>query len=95
MTVQPVTMYRVICDWPDCRRSPQDESEYYAWADTDQAIDEADNSDWWTTADRDHQYCGDHLAVWGSDHEDGEPLPAPPYLLIDEDGHVTLIESAS
>lgn len=41
--IKEVTMFRVICD--DCGASAQ-EGDYYAWADTEGALEEASGADW-------------------------------------------------
>lgn len=46
MSTQTATMYRVVCDAPDCDSSPQDGGDYYAWADAGAAYDEAIGGDW-------------------------------------------------
>lgn len=47
MSIREVMMYRVECDADGCKDSPQDESDFYAWADRSQALDEAANADWY------------------------------------------------
>ena len=42
MSVEAVTMYRSLCD----RCGQADDSEFYAWADADQAITVAEESEW-------------------------------------------------
>jgi hypothetical protein len=44
VTVQEVTMYRVVCN--RCGYSAQDGSDYYAWIEPGQAVDDADGDDW-------------------------------------------------
>lgn len=56
--IKTVLMYRVVCDEPDCTRSPQD-GDYWAWADPTTAEDEARDADWDVTDDGKH-YCPDH-----------------------------------
>lgn len=46
MSFQEVTMYRVVCDGDGCRTSAHDDGDFYAWADKDQAMTEADSGDW-------------------------------------------------
>lgn len=96
-------MYRVVCDWPDCKASAQDDGEYYAWRQAYAAVDEAMDADWWrdSTNEKRH-YCRNHPTTWTSDHEDGEPYPERPFLLVHDDddsgyggGTVTLIPQPS
>lgn len=47
MSVREVTMYRVECDAEGCTDSPQDASDYFAWAEAGTALDEAANADWY------------------------------------------------
>jgi hypothetical protein len=57
--IREVTMYRVECDHEDCAVSPQDETDYYAWADADQALDELNDCwDWYRVGDV--HLCGIH-----------------------------------
>lgn len=59
MAVQEVTMYRVICDTDGCDKSPNDDTEYYAWAEKQQAIDEAGYANWWREDDG-RVFCDQH-----------------------------------
>jgi hypothetical protein len=103
MSVRQVTMYRVVCDWPGCEASAQDDSEYYAWTDGDDAEQYAADLDWRVSLSGLCHYCPTHPAVVMSEHEYGEPFPEPPYLLIhdgdvgnpEDDGRATYIEDAS
>ena len=58
MAVEEVTMYRVVCDAPGCGVSAQEESEFYAWAHAESAIDEAMNDGWDTEGEQD--FCEEH-----------------------------------
>ena len=59
MSIQEVTMYRVVCDEPGCEASAQDGSDYYAWAHSDAGpYEDAADADWQVTPDGD--YCPDH-----------------------------------
>lgn len=103
MSVLGVTMFRVICDWADCPNSPQDDTDYFAWGEPEQAEETASDADYRTGRDGETHYCLDHPATWASDHEMGEPFPPKPFLLIhdgdtdepDDDCKVTLIEADS
>lgn len=53
MGIQEVTMYRVVCDGPECEASPQDEDDYWAWADAGMAYDRANDGDWYTATTED------------------------------------------
>jgi hypothetical protein len=94
MSLREVTMWRVVCDWPGCTASAQDDTEHYAWSDRQTALDDVVYADWWESADETSHYCTGHPAEWASDHENSEPYPAPPYLLID-DGHARLVAVAA
>lgn len=98
MSLQAVTMWRIACDWPGCKGSPLDDTDYYAWSDPVGAIDSAEDNGWRGRDGKSH-YCNNHPTTWASDHENGEPFPDPPYLLVhdgdtgdyDDDGKVSLI----
>lgn len=47
MAVAEVTMYRIVCDHEGCTNSPQDGGEYYAYADQDAPLAEAEDADWY------------------------------------------------
>lgn len=49
MTLVSVQMWRVVCSADKCESSPQDDSEYFAWMDPDQPVDEALDADWYVT----------------------------------------------
>ena len=66
--IQTVTMYRLVCDFPDCEVSAQDGSDYYAWASRDGATVEAQDSDW-LHDDDEHWFCDGHPTSWASDFE--------------------------
>lgn len=103
MSVREVVMYRVVCDWPGCEASAQDATDYYAWTDATHALDVTVDADWRESTTGRFHYCLDHPATWAGDHEDGEPYPPPPYLLIHDgdtddpfdDGKVTFMGPAS
>lgn len=46
MSVKTIPMYRVQCDAPGCDASPQEFSDYYAWADSGSAYDDALSGGW-------------------------------------------------
>lgn len=52
MSITTVTMFRVICN--GCGRSAQDDGEFWAWADADQAVHEATSSEWVDRGDGTH-----------------------------------------
>lgn len=60
MSVREVTMYRVVCDAPDCKSSPQDDAEFFAWADAGSAIADTEDHDGWYVGDFGH-FCEYHL----------------------------------
>ena len=55
MSLVTVPMYRAECEAVveagTCRRSPQDDGEYAAWAEPDTALDEARDADYYVTGD--------------------------------------------
>ncbi len=55
-----VPMYRVVCDAKDCKTSAQDAGEYVAWREAGTALDEAMESDWWSSEDGKRQLCSVH-----------------------------------
>jgi len=57
--ITEVTMYRVVCDGPDCTASAQDYGDFYAWLDDDAAEQEARDGDWLVTEDGKH-LCPKH-----------------------------------
>ncbi len=68
--IETVTMYRVRCD--RCGVSAQEDSEYYAWADEDQAREDAANADWREIAGKD--YCAG-CWEWNEDTDEPEVKP--------------------
>ena len=62
--IESVTMYRAICD--GCGDCAQDGGDYYAWAEPDQAVEEAE----WREIDGKH-YCDD---CWKWDEETDQPV---------------------
>jgi len=99
MSARPVESWELVCDWPDCK-SKGESGEYTIFVPGWDMQEVADDSDWLISVDGKQHYCRDHKAVWASDHENGEPFPEKPYLLIhdgdtdnplDDDGRVTLI----
>lgn len=100
MSIKEVPGYVVICDWPGCGVPANEDGDFAFWTEKSSAIDSASDAGWWETTDGEKHYCGDskHVYAWASDHENGEPYPDPPYLLIhdgddpkEEDGRVSLI----
>ena len=99
MSIREITYYQVVCDWPDCGTTAHDGTDYGAHESADSADEEVDNADWWRGREPETHYCDRHPATWASDHEEGEPFPEPPYLLIHDgdtdnsldDGRVSLI----
>lgn len=68
--IREVTMYRVVCDYPECEKSPQDDGEFYAWAQAHAAADEASEAGWRRGTGADEWYCETgHPVVWASDLE--------------------------
>jgi len=58
MSLQAVTMYRVVCDEPGCTASANDDTEFYAWSDHGAAYDSANDGDWTVRPGLD--LCPDH-----------------------------------
>jgi hypothetical protein len=88
--IETVKMYRVRCDADGCDASPQDDGDFYAWASSDSAMDEATDCDWYVVDSA--TFCREHApkcvepgcdlelrdAEWGSfceDHADRKPGP--------------------
>ena len=67
MSLEQVPMYRVICD--RCGTSAQEDGDYYAWADAEQAEADADD---WLLNDGGHWCPGCVIAG-----DDGDPVPNP------------------
>lgn len=100
--------YSAVCDWPGCTRDVMDPTDY-SGGDMTMVQNALEDGDWWigARAEEAHDfgltggrhYCNNHPAAWASDHENGEPFPEPPYLLIhdgdtgnsEDDGKVSLI----
>ena len=60
--IREVTYYRVVCDASDCKASPQDDSDYTAWASPDGALDDMhDCEDWYT--DGSQHLCDEHAPI--------------------------------
>jgi hypothetical protein len=72
MAIREVTMYRIVCD--RCGTSAQDDGEFYAWADKDSPIAEAEDSDWLLTDAGD--YCH-RCWTWDDEGENKIPDPRP------------------
>jgi len=71
MSIAEVIMFRVICD--RCGVSAQ-EDEFYAWADKDQAISEAESGDWLI---RDDGHWCLRCTIYDGDTDEYLPDPAP------------------
>ena len=72
MSVEEVTMYRLLCD--GCGMSAQD-GDYYAWADADAALFEATESDWNVIEDK--HYCPE-CTIWDEEKDELIPVPSTP-----------------
>ena len=57
--ITTVTMYRVVCDRPDCERSPSDGGDYHAWVEPEGAFCDLDYAYDWYTSQNVH-LCPDH-----------------------------------
>ena len=82
MSLKSLPCFTVICDWPECGADVLADGEFSGYGDTDQLAIEVEGADWRTSLHGLCHYCPDHPVTWASDHEGGEPFPAPPYLLI-------------
>ena len=71
MSVNEVTMYRVICD--RCGESAQ-EGDYWAWESVESAISEASASDW--LVNDDGHWCPD-CTIWTDENDCEIPAPGP------------------
>jgi hypothetical protein len=97
--IAEVTMYKVVCDWPECDASAHDGGEYVAFASPEGALEDFAYADNWRRGRDGKHFCDKHPTTWASDHENGEPFPEPPYLLIHDgdtddpgdDGYVTCV----
>lgn len=95
MSTREEKSWSLWCDWPTCKHQFEygDYSIFGDGFDPDEIVRENDGQ---VGADGKH-YCYDHPAVWSSEHENGEPYPAPPFLIIAdgrsaiEDGTVVLV----
>ena len=47
MSLEEVTMYRVVCDADGCSVSAQDDTDYAGWSDPATAIEVAHDADWY------------------------------------------------
>ena len=56
--IHEVPMYRAVCDAEGCEASPQDESDFFAWAHPESALDDAVDACWYIEGDR--LLCPDH-----------------------------------
>lgn len=96
MSVREVPGYTIQCDWIGCDMTADEGGDYAFWGEIESAWMVADDSDGWKGHAKHEWYCNAHPAAWSSDHEDGDPYPAPPFLLIHDgdsvdDGSVSLI----
>ena len=69
MMIESVTMYKVNCD--GCGESAEEGSDYFAWADASQAVDQAINGDWLETDDGKH-YCPNCIE-WDDEADEMRP----------------------
>lgn len=92
MSLHSIPCWQVRCDWPSCGASPADVSEFAGWGEESTAISEAEEMDWWTTADAAQHYCPEHPVAWASDADHVRGMPGPFLLIHDGDGpqpHIT------
>lgn len=100
MSIKRLDTFTAVCDWPGCDADAvSDHTDYSGWGDVENVNDTLDDAEWWRGRGGEAHYCNRHPVTWASDHEDGEPFPEPPYLLIHDgdtdssldDGLVSLI----
>lgn len=72
MSIQLVLMYTYECDWEECHRSADEDSEYVAWSDEDGAMATVTESDVFQEIG-DKYYCFEH---WHWD-DDGDYAIGP------------------
>lgn len=60
MSLKQETYYTVICDYPGCGVSADEDGEYGAWADHGQAYTVATDSEWLCT-DGEGDFCPEHI----------------------------------
>lgn len=61
-----VTFYKGVCDHEGCDADPMEDSEYAAWQEADQVIQDAQNSDWYVltkTGEDTVLLCPEHAPV--------------------------------
>jgi hypothetical protein len=71
VSFQEVTMYRIACDG-GCGAHADDDGDFFAWGDKDQAATEADSADWLCRDDG--HWCPRCIVL---DDESGEYVPKP------------------
>lgn len=78
MSLVEVTMYRVECD--ECDASPQDDSDYFAWASPEQPLEEAVECDYYVV-----NRAGKPLVVLCPEHAPRCASPACALRLRDDE----------
>ena len=94
MSLHAIPCWQVRCDWPGCKASPADESEYSGWGDQSVATDEARDGDWVVSDDGALHYCPDHPCAWEEDPEQVAAMVGA-YVLICEDLSLSYVENAA
>lgn len=79
MSIQSKPYYWVTCDWEDCEANAQEDSEFAAWAEQSQAVEDATGNNGWLSvvaADgTERYYCMEH-SHWSEDED--KMVPGPP-----------------
>lgn len=71
MSIESKPYFWVTCDWEGCGVSAQEGSDFSAWADLSQAVEDAENGDWLTVVSADkpeRHYCCNHTH-WSEDED--------------------------
>lgn len=65
MALKSEPFYWLICD--TCGVKSTEGGDYGAWSDAQTAVEDAENSDWWTNDPWEH-FCPEHVPCDGSDN---------------------------
>lgn len=60
MSIESAPYYWVQCDYPECGLKSTEGSDFTAWADEGEAIEQAGYTDWWLGDDGTH-FCTKHI----------------------------------
>ena len=82
MTLDSKPFYWMTCDAPECGVKSTEGGEFDAWADSDTAIDDARNSDFWVDVKGDGRaFCEEHAPRCDQLLDDGRQCG----LVLEED----------